>query len=81
MNRRYDIEEYQRILKVLRDFDRNYGITTDIIVGFPGETEDNFNETVQFVSNEAFCRVHVFKYSKRDGTAASENDRASTRTR
>ncbi len=72
MNRRYDIEEYQGILKVLRDFDKNYGITTDIIVGFPGETEDNFNETVQFVRNEAFCRVHVFKYSKRDGTAASE---------
>jgi len=72
MNRRYNIEEYQSILKVLRDVDGNYGITTDIIVGFPGETEDNFNETLRFVKNDAFCRVHVFKYSKREGTAASE---------
>lgn len=71
MNRRYDIKEYKQILAVLQSFDGNYGITTDIIVGFPGETEANFKETVEFVKNEAFCKVHVFKYSKREGTKAS----------
>lgn len=72
MNRRYDREGYRQILNVLHEFDGNYGITTDIIVGFPGETEALFNETIRFISEEAFCKVHVFKYSKRDGTAASE---------
>lgn len=71
MNRRYDMAEYKRILEVLRRFDRNYGITTDIIVGFPGETEAQFKETVDFIQSEAFCKVHVFKYSKREETKAS----------
>jgi len=71
MNRRYDLAEYKRILEVLRRFDRNYGITTDIIVGFPGETEAQFKETFDFIQSEAFCKVHVFKYSKRDETKAS----------
>lgn len=72
MNRRYDRDEYLQIVKVLKDFDKNYGITTDIIVGFPEETEENFEDTLDMVKKVEFCRVHTFKYSKRSGTAAAE---------
>ena len=48
------------------------GITTDIIVGFPGESDEEFNETLEFVKDIQFSRIHVFKYSIREGTKAAE---------
>lgn len=72
MNRKYDRREYLDIVKVLKDFDPLYGITTDIIVGFPGETEEDFADSLRIVDEVGFCRVHVFKYSKRKGTPASD---------
>ena len=74
MNRRYDRKEYIEIVNALREFDENYGITTDIIVGFPGETEEDFLDTLDMVEKSNFAKVHAFKYSKRSGTVAAEMD-------
>ncbi|MGI6071489.1 MAG: tRNA (N(6)-L-threonylcarbamoyladenosine(37)-C(2))-methylthiotransferase MtaB [Lachnospiraceae bacterium] len=71
MNRRYNLEEYRKAADLLRNVFRNCAITTDIIVGFPGETEEEFAQTVDFVREMAFARIHVFKYSEREGTAAA----------
>lgn len=70
MNRHYTRDEYLDIVKTLREFDPYYGITTDIIVGFPGETDRDFDDTIDMVEKSGFCRVHAFQYSKRQGTAA-----------
>lgn len=72
MNRKYTRDEYIGITKVLKDFDPLYGITTDIIVGFPGETEQDFEDSMKIVDEVGFCKVHTFKYSKRKGTIAAE---------
>ena len=72
MNRNYRIGDYKKILEALRAHDTGYGITTDLIVGFPGETEACFEDTIRLVDQFDFCRVHVFKYSKRKGTAAAD---------
>lgn len=72
MNRHYTRDEYLDIVKTLREFDPYYGITTDIIVGFPGETDRDFDDTIDMVEKSGFCRVHAFQYSKRKGTAAYE---------
>ena len=74
MNRRYDRQEYLNIVNTLYSFDPNYGITTDIIVGFPHETDENFEDTLDMVEKCGFCKVHAFKYSKRSGTVAAEMD-------
>lgn len=74
MNRRYDRDEYMEIVGVLKEFDPNYGITTDIIVGFPGESEEDFEDSLDIVERTGFCKVHAFKYSKRSGTVAAEMD-------
>ncbi len=71
MNRHYDRAEYLDIVKVLKDFDPLYGITTDIIVGFPGETEEDFADSLRLVDEVGFCKVHAFKYSPRKGTKAA----------
>ncbi|MFV0517723.1 MAG: tRNA (N(6)-L-threonylcarbamoyladenosine(37)-C(2))-methylthiotransferase MtaB [Aminipila sp.] len=71
MNRRYDREEYFDIVKTLKAFDEGYGITTDIIVGFPGETEEDFKDSLDMIGQVVFCKVHAFKYSKREGTQAA----------
>lgn len=71
MNRRYDRKEYLEIVETLRSYDENYGITTDIIVGFPGETEEDFLDTLDMVKKSNFAKVHAFKYSKRSGTVAA----------
>ena len=68
MNRHYTRDEYLEIVKALRDFDPHYGITTDIIVGFPGETEADFEDTLDIVRRAGFGKVHVFRYSPRKGT-------------
>ena len=70
MNRHYTREDYLEIVNVLKEHDPGYGITTDIIVGFPGETEDDFRDSVRMVDEAGFLKVHVFKYSKRKGTTA-----------
>lgn len=74
MNRRYDIKEYLEIIRVLRDFDSDYGVTTDIIAGFPGETEDDFQESLDLIEKAQFEKVHPFKYSVRPGTVAEKMD-------
>ena len=72
MNRKYTTEKYKEIVDLIRKYMPDAGITTDIIVGFPGETEDEFKETYDFVKNIGFSRIHVFKYSPRKGTPASK---------
>ncbi len=72
MNRRYTSSEYLDIVKAIRDYDPLYGITTDIIVGFPGETEEDFQESLEVVKKAEFGRVHIFRYSPRKGTAAAK---------
>ena len=71
MNRHYTRDEYLEIVKALRDFDPNYGITTDIIVGFPGETDTDFEDTLDVVRRAGFGKVHAFRYSSRRGTAGA----------
>ena len=70
MNRHYTREEYLDIVRAIREFDPLYGITTDIIVGFPGETEEEFQESVDMVRQAEFEKVHAFRYSRRKGTRA-----------
>lgn len=72
MNRHYDCKGYLDIVKVLRNFDLGYGFTTDIIVGFPGETEEDFQESIKMIEEVKFSKVHIFPYSKRKGTKAAE---------
>ena len=72
MNRKYTINEFKEVTKRLRENFENSNLTTDIIVGFPGETEEEFNTTYEFLKDIAFYKMHVFKYSKRDGTIAAK---------
>lgn len=74
MHRWYDREDYLSIVKMLRDFDPSYGITTDLIVGFPGETEGDFVDSLDLVRQAGFLKVHGFRYSRRKGTPADEMD-------
>ena len=71
MNRHYTRAEYLEIVKALRDYDPDFGITTDIIVGFPGETEEDFRDTLDIVKEAFFGKTHVFRYSPRRGTAGA----------
>ena len=72
MNRRYTREEYLGIVKALHDFDPYFAVTTDIIVGFPGETEDDFQDSIELVKTAGLSKVHVFPYSQRSGTVAAK---------
>lgn len=72
MNRKYTSAEYKNNVEIIRNYMPNAGITTDIIVGFPGETDEEFNETIDFVKDIKFSRIHVFKYSMREGTKAAD---------
>ena len=71
MNRRYTIEEFEKGVQLLRNAYPNVAITTDIIVGFPGETEEEFNTTYKFLQKIKFYKTHIFKYSQRKGTKAA----------
>ena len=71
MNRRYDTEEYANKCEILRKYFKHPAITTDVIVGFPGETEEEFETTREFLENVHFYEMHIFKYSKRKGTKAA----------
>lgn len=70
MNRHYNSYEYYEIVKNLRKHFENASITTDIMVGFPGETEEEFNESLEFVKKVQFAKAHIFSYSRRGGTKA-----------
>ena len=72
MNRKYTTGEYRRVVEKLREVFADVAITTDLIVGFPGETEEEFQKTVDFVDEIAFSGMHVFKYSQRSGTPAAK---------
>lgn len=71
MRRRYTTAEFRYIVDKARALMPNIAITTDIMVGFPGETEENFMETYKFAEEIAFTKIHVFPYSKRQGTLAA----------
>lgn len=72
MNRRYTAEEYAEKVAYIRRFFPNAGITTDVMVGFAGETEDEFQQSLQFVEQIGFSQIHVFPYSIRKGTKAAD---------
>ncbi|MEE0943930.1 MAG: tRNA (N(6)-L-threonylcarbamoyladenosine(37)-C(2))-methylthiotransferase MtaB [Clostridia bacterium] len=72
MNRRYTTEQYKEITDGLRKYFDNCAITTDIMVGFPGETDDEFYKTLDFVKEISFAEAHIFKYSRRKGTPADK---------
>ena len=71
MNRRYTTAEFERGAQLLRKVFEDVSLTTDIIVGFPGETEEEFSTTYKFLEKIKFYKMHVFKYSRRNGTRAA----------
>ena len=72
MNRRYSTEEFEESVGILREYYDDVVLTTDIIVGFPGETDEEFDTTYEFLKRINFYKMHVFKYSKRSGTKAEK---------
>ena len=72
MGRPYDAEEYRQLVDYLRAMVPEIALTTDIIVGFPGETEQDFEDTCTLARHAAFSKIHVFPYSRREGTPAAE---------
>lgn len=71
MNRKYDTAQYYEKCQILRRFFQNPALTTDVIVGFPGETEEEFQASFAFIDRVDFYETHIFKYSKREGTKAA----------
>ena len=71
MNRKYTPGEYMEKCRILREYYEHPALTTDVIVGFPGETEEEFRETCKFVREVSFYEIHVFKYSRRNKTVAA----------
>lgn len=72
MNRKYDLDYYFNKIKEIREVRPNMAITTDVIVGFPGESEEDFLETIDTCKKVGFTKIHVFPYSERKGTKAME---------
>ncbi len=72
MNRKYTIEGFKNATERLRKFFKDVNLTTDVIVGFPGENDEEFDTTYNFLKEIAFYKMHIFKYSKRDGTVAAK---------
>ena len=72
MNRRYTTDQFREIVTILRKYYEDVILTTDIIVGFPGETEEEFNKTYKFLEEINFYKMHIFKYSPRNGTKAAK---------
>lgn len=82
MNRHYTVSDFENAVNIIRKYMNDSTITTDIIVGFPGETEEDFNETLNFVKKIRFYNPNIFPYSKRPGTkAASFLNQLSHRTK
>jgi threonylcarbamoyladenosine tRNA methylthiotransferase MtaB len=76
MNRPYNRDEYIAVSEKLKEIDKDFNFTTDIIAGFPGETEIEFEETLSLVKQVGFSHVHTFRYSTRPGTKAAEMENA-----
>ena len=72
MNRKYDLAYFKDKVKKLRELDKDISLTTDLIVGFPGETEEDFNETINTLKEINFTKIHTFPYSIREGTPAAK---------
>ncbi len=72
MNRKYDTEKYYNSVKLIKKYFDNVALTTDVIVGFPGETDENFKESYDFCEKVGFSKMHVFPYSPKRGTKACE---------
>ncbi|MBB6624296.1 tRNA (N(6)-L-threonylcarbamoyladenosine(37)-C(2))-methylthiotransferase MtaB [Clostridium gasigenes] len=72
MNRRYEAKEYEMSVKLLRKTLKDVSISTDVIVGFPGETEEEFNETYEYLKRLKLTKTHIFKFSPRKGTKAAD---------
>jgi len=72
MNRRYSVSDYQQAVSLIRAVVPEAAITTDVIVGFPGETDDEFEESYNLCRQMGFARIHVFTYSPRQGTQAAQ---------
>ncbi len=72
MNRHYTSEYFYNVVKKLREINPLTEITTDVIVGFPGETDEEFSDTLELINKVGFLKVHTFKYSMRDGTVAAK---------
>lgn len=72
MNRRYDVDYFKKKVAMIREIDKDISITTDLIVGFPGESDDYFRETLNTLREIGFTKIHTFPYSARKGTPASE---------
>lgn len=72
MNRKYTVEEYKQVVEKLRAVFPGVAVTTDLIVGFPGETNEEFEKTAAFIKDIAFSDMHIFKYSPREGTPAAK---------
>ena len=72
MNRRYLTDDYKKLVQTLRSSFEYCSITTDIMVGFPGETEEDFRQSLKFAEDIGFAKAHIFPYSKRSGTPAAE---------
>lgn len=72
MHRHYNCEEYLEIVNLIRKYFPSPAITTDVIVGFPGETDDEFKKSCEFVKKVGFSKVHIFPYSRRAGTLADK---------
>ena len=71
MNRRYTTKDFEEGVELIRKYYKNVALTTDIIVGFPGETDEEFNKTYEFLKKINFYQMHIFKYSPRKGTKAA----------
>ena len=74
MNRKYDTKYFKEKIDKIRTIRPDISISTDVIVGFPGETEEDFIESMDFINSMKFSKIHVFPYSKREGTKAATFD-------
>ncbi len=71
MRRKYTVEDYQKVMDLILEYDPNAGIGADVIVGFPGESDDQFQNTYEFLKKMPITHFHIFPYSKRKGTTAA----------
>lgn len=75
MNRNFSVKQFLSLVSALRDGVEGINVTTDIIVGFPGETEKDFQQTIDFVKKAKFGKIHIFRYSSREGTLAAKREK------